>query len=52
MTNEIGPERNVTYRAVVFLTALAAAFGFGLQSGHRSGGHRCLVVIGLPSLAA
>lgn len=34
MTNEIGPERNVTYRAVVFLTALAAAFGFGLLALH------------------
>ena len=30
MINEIGPERRVTYRAIVFLTALIAAFGFGL----------------------
>ena len=30
MINELGPERNVTYRAIVFLAALFAAFGFGL----------------------
>ena len=29
MSTEIGPERRVTYRAFVFLTALLAAFGFG-----------------------
>jgi len=30
MINQIGPERRVTYRAIVFLAALAAALGFGL----------------------
>jgi CHASE2 domain-containing sensor protein len=34
MINEIGPERRVTYRAIVFLAALAAAFGFGLLALH------------------
>ncbi len=30
MSTEIGPERRITYRALVFLAALAAALGFGL----------------------
>lgn len=34
MINEIGPERRVTYRAIVFLAALAAALGFGLLALH------------------
>jgi len=34
MISELGLERNVTYRAIVFLTALAAAFGFGLLALH------------------
>lgn len=34
MINQIGPERRVTYRAIVFLAALAAALGFGLLALH------------------
>jgi len=34
MSTEIGPERRVTYRAIVFLAALVAAFGFGLLALH------------------
>ena len=34
MISELGPERNVTYRVIVFLTALAAALGFGLLALH------------------
>jgi CHASE2 domain-containing sensor protein len=30
MLTEIGPEGRITYRAIVFLVAIAAAFGFGL----------------------
>ena len=32
MSPEIGPERRVTYRAIVFLVALVAALGFGLMA--------------------
>lgn len=35
MLTEIGPERRMTYRAIVFLTALAAAFGFWLLAVNR-----------------
>jgi len=34
MSTEIGPERRITYRAVVFLVALIAAFGFGFLALH------------------